>query len=132
MTDANFLPEPREINLGNGIVRLENAYVLFVRDTHLGTEHTQAQTLGDGEPYLEGHRAYFCRRCGTIWARKVQRAFPLWKVQQWTTVDADCDSRPIVAIDEETLQQPAVMLQVLDAYLLRASGTPSANCQTGF
>lgn len=130
----DYLPEPREVDLGNGIVRLENAFSIFVRGTYLGTEYVDTYKWVDNadniHPFSTGHVMYVCKQCGEVWARKVLRAFPLWEPQDWIIEAVVCDGTILVHedIDAEALrQQPALLLQACDAYL-RIAGHTKGDC----
>lgn len=116
MIDYSSLPEPRERDLGNGIIALDNAYSIFAHGTLLGVEYEPAYRLEDYEPFVTGHVLYVCPQCGNIWARKVLRAFPLWKPTKWNVEVASCDGA-MLTLNEEALQQQPLLLQALDAYL---------------
>lgn len=131
----DFLPEPRERDLGNGIVALDNAYSIFVRGSMLGVEYVQADqwcTPSDPtpRPFATGHMLFVCPDCGEVWARKVLRAFPLWEPQGWIVEVVPCDGvmLAIAGVSDETLRQPALMLQAMDAYL-RANGATKPTCE---
>lgn len=134
MANYDYLPEPREVDLGNGIIRLDNAYSIFVRGAYLGTEYVDAHrwvdNAGDIHPFSTGHVMYVCKQCGDVWARKVLRAFPLWEAQDWIIEAVPCDGAILVHedIDAEALrQQPALLLQACDAYL-RIAGATKGDC----
>lgn len=135
MSSYDNLPAPRERDLGNGIVALDNAYSLFFRSEHLGTEYVEAHewcTPSDptSQPFATGHMLYVCPDCGEIWARKVLRAFPLWEPRGWIIEVAPCGGA-MLTLRDEALRQPAVLQQVLNAYLRIFDSTAKPTCVGG-
>lgn len=128
--DYSNLPAPRERDLGNGIVALDNAYSLFVRGEFLGAEYVDGLLTNDDEPFATGHMLYVCPDCGEIWARKVLRAFPLWEPHGWIVEVAPCDGA-MLTLRDEALRQPVVLQQALNAYLRIFDPTVKPTCTKG-
>ena len=117
MQPLESLPPPREIDLGNGVVQLENAYSIFSHGRLIGVEYEHAYFTNSDMAAATMNEAFFCPHCGEIWARKRVRAFPLWIPQGWIVREVACNGVALSLDDEALREYPELLFQAMDAFL---------------